>query len=216
MGNFHITTSRVATLAIFEEPSIKAKSDELFETYKEDIESKIQEILDFVGLTPSDELFFENVTTLFKTNFYRRILTIAVELACSDAKKYDLLENVLHLLSYETLAPAIRTDPMIEAIKPVIYNIPCETWAQNVSLANSVFRLNQKYHTSKVLSFKKDVSEKENKCGECGCSCVCDGSCGGDVNKCTSKIALTRNCNHHCNCYVGPFAKKHADLFKNL
>ena len=46
MENFCITTKKTATLAIFEEPSVKAKSDEIFETYKEDIESKIQDILD--------------------------------------------------------------------------------------------------------------------------------------------------------------------------
>ena len=45
MENFSITTKETATLAIFEEAQVKAKSDELFKIYKDDIESKIQEII---------------------------------------------------------------------------------------------------------------------------------------------------------------------------
>ena len=216
MENFSINTKKTATLAIFEEPSVKAKSDELFETYKVDIESKIQEILDFLELTPSDEHFFENVTTLFKTNFYRRILKSAVELACSDAKQYNLLENVLHYLSYEMLAPAILTEPMIGAVIATLYNLSDTEGTKKINYSFMVFKLNHKYRSSNVLSFKKDISEEKNSCPECGCSCVCDESCGGDVNKCTSKIALTKKCNHHCSCYIAPFAEKHSDLFKNL
>ena len=168
-------SKETATLAIFEEPSVKAKSDELFKTYKDDIEGKIKEIVDFLGLTPSND-FFENVTSLFKTNFYRQILKSAVELACSDAKKYNLLENVLHYLSYEMLAPAIRTEPMIRAVMSALYNLSDTDEYTKLKYSSMVFKFNRKYHTSNVLSFKKDISEKNNKCAECGCSCVCDGN----------------------------------------
>lgn len=216
MENFSITTTKTATLAIFEEPSVKAKSTELFKTYKDDIESKIKEILDFLEFTPSDENFFENVTSLFKENFYRKILTTSVELACSNAKKYNLLENILSLLSVEMFEHAIRTEPMIKAIKTAISSIPYETVFEKINHGSLIYKLEKKYQSLEVLSFKKDISIIEKKCPECGCSCVCDESCGGDVNRCTSKIALTKKCNHHCNCYVGPFAKKHANFFKNL
>lgn len=212
MENFCITTKKTATLAIFEEPLVKTKSDELFETYKDDIESKIQEIIDFLGLTPSDD-FFENVTSLFKTNFYRRTLTTAVEIACSTRKKYDILENVLSLLTVQMLAHAIRTEPMIEAFETALSSIPYKTALEKARYGSLIYRLEQKYQNSNILSFKKDISEKNNSCPECGCYCVCDGSCGGDVRKCTSKIALTKKCTHHCDCWIKPFVEKHKDEF---
>lgn len=50
--------------------------------------------------------------------------------------------------------------------------------------------------------------EQKNYCGGCGCECKCNGDCGGDTKKCTSKIALEKGCTHHCECYVGPMVAK--------
>ena len=50
-------------------------------------------------------------------------------------------------------------------------------------------------------------TKKKNHCVDCGCSCTCDGGCHGDTKKCTSKKALKKGCNHHCDCYIGPMVK---------
>lgn len=213
MENFVIGI-KTATLAIFDEPSVKEKSDKLFETYKEDIESKIKEILDFLNLMPSNELSYENITALFKTNFHMRILNTAVAIACSNRKQYNLLENVLSLLSdKKMISQAIRTEPMLEAVIDALYNIPRETALETAKYGSLIFRLNRKYRESNILSLKKDITEQRKYCGECGCSCVCDESCGGDTNKCTSKTAVQKKCTHHCDCWIKPFVEKHKDEF---
>ena len=39
-----------------------------------------------------------------------------------------------------------------------------------------------------------------NHCGESGCKCECDRSCGGDIEKCTSEVAVAKQCTHDCWC----------------
>lgn len=215
MENFVICVEN-ATLTIFKDPSVKEKSDQLFKANNEYLKNKIQEILSFIGLKFSDEISFEAILTIFKENFHKQVLISAIKMSCSDGEKYNLLENVLYFLSDRMLIYTAHTKPMIDAIQTVLYTLPEKTTLQHVRYSSLIFKLHRTYQESNILSFKKNISEKENRCGECDCSCVCDGSCGGDVNKCTSKIALTKKCNHHCSCYIAPFAEKHSDLFKNL
>lgn len=143
--NFVIEIKQTATLAIFDEPCVKEKADHLFNTYKEDIENRIQEILYFLKMEPCKELAHDNIAYYFKIYYYKSILYMAVENAVSIERKYNILENVLALLSVSSLAYAIRREPMIYAFSKAISSIPVKNALEKALHGSKIFLLEKEF-----------------------------------------------------------------------
>lgn len=97
----------------------------------------------------------------------------------------------------------------IDAFSNAIRSIPIDS-ALSACLHGSKILLSEKEFLGKSYfqTFeKKKKDEQNNYCGECGCSCTCDGGCNGDTQKCTSKKATEKGCSHCCDCYIGPMLK---------
>ena len=174
------------SVTIFDEPTLAKQVDNLFNGAEEKMKARVNEIVKFLDMDSTDELSYDNIAFLFKGYFFKLILNEAVEITFAGQGNYDILSNILPLLSEEKLETAIMGEPMIDAFSKAISSIPNDSG------------LSAALHGSKILY---------NYCGECGCSCTCDGGCEGDTSKCTSKKAIERGCNHCCICYTGPMSK---------
>jgi len=192
-------------LTIFDEPVLAEKVANLFNGAEEKIKARFNEIIIFLESDSTDELSYSNITFIFKVYFYKMILNEAVEMTFSKQGKYDILSNILSLLTEEKLETAIMGEPMIDAFSNAIRSITT-TSVLSKALNGSKILLLEKTFQGKCIfpTFKK---EQNNCCDSCGCSCTCDGGCNGDIKKCTSKEALEKSCTHHCACYLIPIVE---------
>lgn len=209
MKNTLVRIKKDVPLTIFDEPSVSERVNQLFDGQQETIRQRVDEILAFLKVEPAEQLSHDNISFLFKAYFYKSIITDAVEMAFTEKGKYDVKDNIMSLLSETKLKDAIMGRPMIDAFKKAIQSIPPTSALSACLHGSKMFLLEQKFlninpfRTSKV----KVESEQNNFCGDCDCSCTCDGSCNGDTQKCTSKEAINKKCNHHCGCYLGPLSE---------
>ncbi len=196
-------------LTIFDEPSLAKQVDNLFDDSEEKMKVRIDEIVKFLKPFTTDKFSYKNITSLFKRYFFTLILNEAVGITFSGQENYDILSNILSLLTEENLETAIMGEPMINAFSNAISSIPTDS-GLSAALHGSKILLLQKEFLGKSIfptCEKKKKDEQNNHCGECGCSCTCDSSCNGDVKKCTSKKAIEKGCNHCCDCYIDPIVK---------
>jgi len=196
-------------LTIFDEPVLQKQVIYLFDGAEEKIKARVNEIVTFLKSDSTDELSYDNIAFLFKGYFFKLILNEAVDITFSGQGKYDVLSNILSLRTEEKLEIAIMGEPMIDAFSNAIRSIPTNS-ALSACLHGSKILLLEKEFLGKTIfpTFeKKKEDEQNNYCGECDCSCTCDSGCNGDTKKCTSKKALEKGCNHHCDCYIGPMVK---------
>lgn len=196
-------------LTIFEHPTLAKQVDNLFNGSEEKIKARVHEIVEFLKLDTSDELSYENIAFLFKSYFFKLILNEAIEITFAGQGNYDILSNILSLLSEEKLQTAIMGEPMIDAFSKAIRSIPNDS-AFSACLHGSKILLLKKEFLGKSIfpTIENQTDDRQNNyCGECGCSCTCNGGCNGDTKKCTSKKAIEKGCNHCCDCYIGPMVK---------
>ncbi len=196
-------------LTIFDEPVLQDKVTRLFNGSEEKIKARFNEIVSFLEVDSTDELSYDNIASLFKSYFYKYVLNEAVEITFSGQGNYDALSNILSLLSEEKLENAIMGEPMIYAFSKAIRSIPI-TSDLSACLHGSKILLLEKEFLGKTIfpTFEaKEKDEQNNYCGECRCSCTCDGGCNGDPKKCTSKKSIEKGCSHCCACYIGPMVK---------
>lgn len=196
-------------LTIFDEPSLAKRIDDLFNGAEEKMKARVDEIVKFLESDATDEFSYENISFLFKGYFFKLILNEAVEITFAGQENYDILSNILSLLSKEKLETAIMGEPMIDAFSNAIRSIPIDS-ALSACLHGSKILLLEKEFLGKSYfpTFEKNKKDEQNNyCGECGCSCTCDGGCNGDTQKCTSKKATEKGCSHCCYCYTGPMLK---------
>lgn len=193
-------------LTIFDEPTLTKQVNNLFNGAEEKMKARVDEIVKFLESDTTDEFSYENIASLFKGHFFKLILNEAVEITFAGQGNYDILANILSLLSEEKLENAIMGEPMIDAFSNAIRSIPTDS-ALSACLHGSKILLLEKEFLGKSIfpTFEKEKKDKQNNyCGDCGCSCTCDGSCNGDTKKCTSKKAIEKGCTHCCDCYIGP------------
>ena len=170
-------------LTIFDEPVLQKQVIHLFNGAEEKIKARVNEIVTFLKSDSIDELSYDNIVFLFKGYFYKLILNEAVEMTFSGYGKYDVLSNILSLLTEEKLEASIIGEPMIDAFSNAIRSIPTDS-ALSACLHGSKILLLQKEFLGKTIfpTFEKKKEDDQNDyCGECDCSCTCDGGCNGDT-----------------------------------
>lgn len=196
------------SLAIFDEPSLAKQVDYLFDGSEEKLKERIDEIVKFLESDTTDEFSYENIAYLFKGYFFKLILNEAVEMTFAYQGSYDILSNILSLLTKEKLETAIMGKPMIDAFSSAIRSMPTNGGLSAALHGGKILLLEKRFlGKSNFPTFEKKKNEKNNYCGGCGCSCTCDNGCNGDVKKCTSKKAIEKGCTHCCNCFIGPMVK---------
>ncbi len=192
-------------LTIFDEPTLAKQVNNLFNGAEEKMKARVDEIVKFLELDATDEFSYENIAFLFKGYFFELILNEAVEITFAGQENYDILSNILSLLSEEKLETAIMGEPMVDAFSDAIHSIPTNSALSEGLNGSKILLLREKFLGESIFpTFKKKKKDEQyNFCGECGCFCTCDGGCNGDTQKCTSKIAIEKGCNHCCDCYIG-------------
>lgn len=207
--NVVVEIKKNVPLTIFDEPVLKDRVAEIFANSEEKIKSRVNEINTFLDMGEVAELSYDNILFLFKNYFYKLILNEVIEIIFSNNKNYDLLLNILELLSEENLEGAIIGEPMIDAFSTAIRSIPVDSGLDACMHGSKIMLIRKEFLGKTIFPVYNMNSTKEqrNSCGECGCSCTCDGSCEGDTKKCSSKKALEKGCSHHCNCFIQPWAK---------
>lgn len=187
-------------LTIFDEPTLAKQINNLFNGAEEKIKERVDEIAKFLELDSTNELSYDNISFLFKGNFFKLILNEAVEITFAGQGNYDILSNILSLLSEEKLETAIMGKPMINAFSKAICSINTDSALSTCLYGSKILLLEKEFLGKSIFPTFEDG--QHNYCGDCGCSCTCDGDCNGDTKKCTSKKALAKGCNHHCSCYI--------------
>lgn len=210
MKNTLVRIEKDVPLTIFDEPGVIGRVNQLFDSQQESIRQRVDEILAFMKVEPAEELSHDNISFLFKAYFFKSIMIEAVEMVFTETGKYDVKDNIMSLLSETKLKDAIMGKPMIDAFKKAIQSIPTTSALSACLHGSKIFLLEQKFlNINPFRTAKAKVErEKNNFCGECDCSCTCDGGCNGDTQMCTSKEAISKKCNHHCGCYLGPLSEK--------
>lgn len=138
------------TVPILQLPIVQNRLTDLFNRLEEEFKRQFNEFLVVVddnppNVTVSDQISYEDTIKFFKEYFLDEVLQEAVEMALMEqAEKYNVLDNIIYILSKETLLDAIHGTPMISAISAVIKRLPCKE------------PRDKDIHDSIVLSFKKN------------------------------------------------------------
>lgn len=111
-------------LTIFDEPSSKEQVNQLFDGSEEKIKARVDEIVKFLRAESAKELSYSNIRVLFERYFYEFILNEAVKVSLTEKEKYNILSNILSLLTVENLEAAIMGKPMINAFTRAIRSMP--------------------------------------------------------------------------------------------
>ena len=122
MSEVLVKIEKEVPVTIFEHPKIKVRVDTLFEEMEGDIKARFDEVKAFlIGDRERDKKYssisYEQITSLFKIYFYKVILNEAVQVTFSEDSEYDIISNILKLLSKEELKKAILGEPMIYAFE---------------------------------------------------------------------------------------------------
>lgn len=130
--NVLITIEVKVQIDIFNLPKIKTQVDTLLLTMEDDIMARFNEIKDFITQTRNGkheykDISYDEVTTIFKIYFYKSILNKAVKMQFTGSDKYNVVDNILEMLSYENLKNAILGKPMIDAFSYIINKLPVNT-----------------------------------------------------------------------------------------
>lgn len=198
VNRWHLTIEKEVPSNIFERAVIRLKITMLMYEYKDAIDERIKEITSVIDLEPCYELSHEFLTALFKSYFCNHIANEAVQMAFMERETYDIEKNIIQLLTKGQMCAAIYGKPMIDAFSRAIRMIPNTDTFDAMKHGSTIMLLTKHYNSTK---------KKNNYCGECGCYCTCDEGCKGDWQKCTS----TRECNHHCGCFIAPMVENMPD-----
>ena len=129
MSEVFVRIEKAVPITIFELPEIKLRVDTLFDNMKDDIKARFDEVKAFITKDEGDKhrygkIAYDEITDLFKIYFYKSILNEAVELTFTENGKYDMVANILEVLSDEKLKADILGEPMIYAFEKAIKNLP--------------------------------------------------------------------------------------------
>lgn len=129
MSKVLVRIEKEVPTTIFELPEIKLRVDTLFDNMKDDIKARFDEVKAFITKNEGDKrrygkIAYDEITDLFKIYFYKSIINEAVELTFTENGKYDMVANILEILSDEKLKADILGEPMIYAFEKAIRNLP--------------------------------------------------------------------------------------------
>ena len=117
-----IIEKKVVPLTIFDEPCLQERTSQLFDTMEKQIQKRIHRILNFLSTKQNCNMnvSYTDLFTSFKGHFYKYLLNQAVEISLTVPGKYNILDNILSLLSKENLQEAIMGEIMIKSFLMVI------------------------------------------------------------------------------------------------
>lgn len=132
-------------ITIFDEPVLAERVNNLFNGAEDKMKERINEIIKFLGVDSTDELSYDNIVFLFKDFFFKLILNEAVEITFAGQGNYDILSNILSLLSEEKLENAIMGKPMVDAFSMAIHSIPANSALSACLNGSKIFLLNKEF-----------------------------------------------------------------------
>ena len=144
--------NEAVTLEFFERPGLKYTTDRLFKNMNACINQKISEIrnIDCIKESEFAEIIsYEKIYLRFKYRFLKMLLDEAVEMSLTQKAKYDVLSNVISLLSKEKLYNAIDGEMIIYSVIDVIKTIETTNPMQSVALGSIIATLKQKFFVIK-------------------------------------------------------------------
>ena len=109
------------------------------------MKARVDEIVEFLELDTTDKFSYENIAFLFKWYFFKLILNEAVEITFAGQGNYDILSNILSLLSEEKLETAIMGEPMIDAFSNAIRSIPTDSALSAFLLGSKILLLEKNF-----------------------------------------------------------------------
>ena len=118
------------TVPILQLPIVKNRLTDVFNSLEKEFKIQFNELLAIAETHPeksiSNQISYEDTIEFFKNYLLIEVLDKAVGTALTGSmEKYNVLDNILDILSEETLLDAIHGIPMINAISAVIKKIPC-------------------------------------------------------------------------------------------
>lgn len=132
MSNVLVKIEKAVPTDIFELPQIKLRVDELFDEMKGDIRARFDEVKAFITKTERDKerygmISYDEIVDSFKIYFYKSILNEVVEITFTQSGKYNVMENILEVLSDQKLKDAVFGKQMIDAFGMAIRKIPSDS-----------------------------------------------------------------------------------------
>lgn len=129
MNEVLVSIKTEVPITIFELPQVKEKVKPLFKKMESEIKARFDEIKTFIldrrnNKEKYEAISYDEVVKVFKIYFYKSILNAVVKITFSDKGKYDVVDNILSLLTEEKLKDAILGKPMIDSFKYVIRKLP--------------------------------------------------------------------------------------------
>lgn len=129
MSNVLVKIEKAVPTDIFQLPQIKLRVDELFDEMKGDIRARFDEVKAFITKTERDKerygmISYDEIVDFFKIYFYKSILNEVVEITFTQSGKYNVMENILEVLSVPKLKEAVFGKQMIDAFGMAIRKIP--------------------------------------------------------------------------------------------
>lgn len=117
---------------IFEQEKIKVRIEELFAQNESEMVERFKEVKASITERERDKvrygkISYDDISELFKIYFYEKISIQAVEMAFSEngenEDRFNIVTNILELLTDENLQSAIQGEPMINAFTGTISHL---------------------------------------------------------------------------------------------
>lgn len=142
-------------ITIFELPQVKEKVKPLFTKMENEIKARFDEIKTFItdGRNKRQKyevISYDEVVKIFKIYFYKNILNDAVKITFSSNNKFDIVDNIIELLTEEKLKAAIFGEPMICTFKHLIAKLPNDDVFDAISDGGTMFALEKEFLGKKV------------------------------------------------------------------
>ena len=113
---------------IFNEPHLNACLNNMLKFKEPDIQKRFYEIKEFIEKDnlsdPTNELSYDNIYFLFKLFLYKKLINDSIEIAFNEKGRYNVLDNIISLISEDTITEAIMGKTMIDAFSKAIRSIP--------------------------------------------------------------------------------------------
>lgn len=143
--NVKVRIQKDVPITIFDEPILAKQVDNLFNGAEKKMKARVKEIINFLDMDSTDELSYDNIAFLFKVYFFKSILNEAIEITFESQENYDILSNILSLLSKEKMETAIMGKPMIDAFSKAIRSIPSNSGVRGAICGSKIQLLERKF-----------------------------------------------------------------------
>jgi len=150
-----VSIGATVPVTVMEEPSVELRMNNIFSELKPDLEKRCEEIKSFIFEHRDDDIFksdsfsYENIMFYFKMYFSKTIMNEATVLAFNGKGGYNILSNVIHLITAKKLKKAIYGEEMIAAFKKIM----CSSSTGNILGRNGLITLLRKEFLGKKPTY---------------------------------------------------------------